>query len=107
MQIVRIEVPKALLSLVRLAQLLETVEAGGRPDAGQYRALVQRLQQELQAQSGHPELGGLLDHFPAAAQLYENLRYEAAGLCRRPLELAAATEAATQELMQRLRPGAR
>ncbi len=104
MQIVRIEVPKELLGVARLAQLLEAVEQGGaRFDAGQYRALVQRLQQALQAVAGHAGLGALLDHFPAASQVYENLQYESAGLCRTQLDLAAATEAAARSLLQRLK----
>lgn len=104
MQIVRIEVAKALIGLARLAQLLEAVEqgGGGEPDAAQYRGLVLRLQQELQAQADHGDLAALLDHFPAASQVYENLRYETAGLCRTPLDLAAATEAAARDLLQRL-----
>lgn len=103
MQIVRIEVTKELLGVARLAQLLEAVEQSGDLDAAQYRALVQRLQQALQAVAGHAGLGALLDHFPAASQVYENLQYEAAGLCRAPLDAAVSTETAARELLARVR----
>lgn len=104
MTIVRIQVPPALLGLAQLAQALEAVERGGRRvDADQYRVLVQRVTALLQPALTHPGLGELLRHFPALAALYENLNYGAAGLCRSPLEAAAAAEAATQTLLQRLR----
>jgi hypothetical protein len=104
MQKLRIEVPKTLLAVARLARLLEALErSGGRVDAGQYRLLVQRLQQALGDVAGHAGLGALLDHFPAAAQVYENLQYECAGLCRSQLDLAVATEGAARALLKRVR----
>ena len=100
----RIEVPKALLGVASLARVLEAVErSGGRVDPAQYRLLAQRLQQELLAVTGHARLGALLDHFPAAAQVYENLQYESAGLCRSHLDLAVATEGATRALIKRVK----
>ncbi|MFN4115469.1 MAG: hypothetical protein ACK4F7_03090 [Inhella sp.] len=103
MQVVRIEVAKELLGVARLAQLLEAVERSGNLDAVQYRALVKRLQQALQAVASHAGLGALLDHFPAASQVYENLQYEVAGLCRAPLDAAVSTETAARELIARAR----
>ena len=104
MQKLRIEVPKALLGVASLARVLEAVErGGGRLDAGQYRLLVQRLQEALRAVAGHARLGALLDHFPAASQVYENLQYESSGLCRSHLDLAVATEGATRALLKRVR----
>ena len=103
MQIVRIEVAKELLGVARLAQLLEAVEQSGDLDAAQYRALVQRLQQALQAVAGHAGLGALLDHFPAASQVYENLQYAHAGLVRAPLEMSLSSELAARELLGRMK----
>ena len=106
MQRLRIEVPRALLGVASLARVLEAVErSGGRVDPAQYRLLAQRLQQELLVVAGHARLGALLDHFPAAAQVYENLRYESAGLCRSQEDLAAATEGAARALIRRLKVG--
>lgn len=100
--VVRLAVPVELLSLVRLAQLLEAVEHRS-VDPHQYRLLAEKLSAELAAQQGHPALAGLLDHFPAAAELYENLSYAHAGLCRAPLELALSAELATRDLLGRVR----
>ena len=56
---------------------------------------------------GHATLPGLLDHFPAAAEVYENLQYAHAGLCRAPLEMSLQSELAARELLARVsRPGA-
>jgi hypothetical protein len=47
----------------------------------------------------------LLDHFPAAAEVYENLQYAHAGLCRVPLEVSLTSELATRSLLDRVRKG--
>lgn len=101
---VRIAVPAELLSLVRLAQLLEAVEHRS-VDAHQYRLLAEKLSAELHAQQGHPALAGLLDHFPATAEIYENLQYGHAGLCRAPLEMSLGSELAVRDLLSRVRKG--
>jgi hypothetical protein len=104
--VIKLAVPNELLSLVRLAQLLQDLEGLGRAaDAHQYRLLVQKLTAELHAHQGHDALAGLLDHFPAAAELYENLQYAHAGLCRMPLEASLASELATRSLLERVRRG--
>lgn len=103
MQIVRIDVPKALLGVARLAQLLEGLEHSGRVDAGQYRLVVQRLQQALLQAQEHPDLARLLDHFPAASQVDENLKYGAAGLCRSSLDSAVRSETAARACLARWR----
>ena len=52
----------------------------------------------------------LLAASPAAAVVYENLHYDAAGLCRSPLDTAAGAEMEARELIGRVRrpvaPGA-
>lgn len=100
----RLAVPVELLSLVRLAQLLESVEHRA-VDPHQYRLLAERLGAELREHQGHEMLAGLLDHFPAAAELYENLQYGHAGLVRAPLEMSLASELAARSLLERVRRG--
>lgn len=85
-----------------LAALLERVEqTGTAPDARQYQSLVRRLSQELAGVEGDPLLPALLDAFPAAAQVYENLQYQHAGLCRTELGVATQAELQAQQLLQR------
>lgn len=85
-----------------LAALLERVEQTGlAPDAGQYQGLVQRLSQELAGVDGDPLLPALLDAFPTAGLVYENLKYQHAGLCRSALEPATQAELQVQQLLRR------
>lgn len=101
--VVQLTVPSELLSLARLAHLLQSLEGLGRAaDPHQYQLLVQKLTAELGEQQGHEALPGLLDHFPAAAEVYENLQYAHAGLCRAPLELSLGSELAARELLSRV-----
>jgi hypothetical protein len=99
-------VPNELLAVARLAQLLQGLEGQGRAaDPHQYRVLVQKLSAELHEQQAHEALPALLDHFPAAAEVYENLQYGHAGLVRAPLEMSLTSELATRELLGRVRRG--
>ena len=50
------------------------------------------MSDELQKILPSEEFSALLEAYPAAAELYENLNYEHAGLCRSPLERALAAE---------------
>lgn len=102
--IAKIAVPTELLPLARLAQLLQGLE-GRSVDPHQYRLLVQKLTAELSEHQAHEALHGLLDHFPAAAEVYENLQYGHAGLVRAPLELSLTSELATRSLLERVRRG--
>ena len=102
--VIKLTVPSELLSLGRLAHLLQALEGQGRAaDPHQYQLLVQKLSAELQEHQGHEALPGLLDHFPAAAEVYENLQYAHAGLCRVPLEMSLSSELAARELLGRIR----
>jgi hypothetical protein len=102
--VTRLAVPAELLSLVRLAQLLQALEGQGHAaDPHQYQLLVQKLAAELREQQGHEMLAGLLDHFPAAAEVYENLQYGHAGLVRAPLETSLASELAARDLLGRMK----
>lgn len=104
--IVQLTVPTELLSTARLAQLLQGLEGQGRAaDPHQYRLLVEKLMAELREHQAHEALPGLLDHFPAAAEVYENLQYGHAGLVRAPLEMSLTSELATRSLLERVRRG--
>ncbi|HEY8880399.1 MAG TPA: hypothetical protein VIN03_22710 [Roseateles sp.] len=102
--VIKLAVPAELLSLVRLAQLLQALEGQGRAaDPHQYQLLVQKLGAELREQQGHEVLASLLDHFPAAAEVYENLQYGHAGLVRAPLEMSLSSELAAREVLARMK----
>lgn len=85
-----------------LAQLLERLDASRVPvDAHQYRTVAERLAQAL----ANPDVdwSPLLAQSPAATDIYENLYYADAGLCRSPLEVATAAEVAAREAIERAR----
>ncbi len=99
-------VPNELLAVVRLSQLLQNLEGQGRAaDAHQYQLLVRKLSAALDEHQGHEALQRLLDHFPAAAEVYENLQYAHAGLVRAPLEASLKSELASRSLLERVRRG--
>ena len=105
--VVRITVPQELLSLVRLAHLLQAIEARAQAaDPHQYRLLVDKLSAELAQHQGHPALPQLLDHVPAASEVYENLQYAHAGLVRAPLEQSLNSELAARQLIGKVQAGA-
>jgi len=102
---------KANMNLVVLAQMLERLDRSAQPvDAEQYRAVAARLAAELEAAPRDATLDGVLQSFPAAAQLYENLNYQHAGLCRSPMDSALAAELAARAAIdgaRRFAPGQR
>lgn len=84
------------------AQLLERIER--RPGAvtpEQYRSVVQRLAQALDGLPHDARLEAVLGAFPATAELYENLNYAHAGLCRMPLELSLNSELQARQTIER------
>ncbi|MDO5087846.1 MAG: hypothetical protein Q4D74_09615 [Comamonadaceae bacterium] len=82
-------------STVVLAQLLERLESSRQPvDAHQYRHVASRLAEALA--DAQVDAGLLLQACRPAAELYENLHYATAGLCRSPLEAAMRAEAAAR-----------
>lgn len=82
-------------NLVLLAQILERLEQSGRAiDADQYRVLVDRITEELKATPHDAGLDAVLENFRTVSELYENLNYEHAGLCRSALDSGLAAEAA-------------
>ena len=100
----RIEVPPRLSVLVTLARLLEQLErTPGAIHPEQYRSVVSHLQRELESVDHDDTFRKLMDVFPAASQLYENLQYERAGLCRSPLDASLKAENAARAVLERAR----
>ncbi|MBL0421653.1 hypothetical protein JI739_14950 [Ramlibacter sp. AW1] len=94
-------------SLVALAHILQRLEHSGRPvDAEQYRTVVSRLEAELKA-APPDALEPLLRAMPSVAELYENLQYVHAGLCRSPLEAGLNAELEARRLIDVARRPAR
>ena len=92
-----------LMVIMMLARLLEKLDQSPvAADPGQYRSVVLSLSRVLLQASSNPALEPLLRAHPSAAQLYENLHYQHAGLLRSPLSLSLSTEAAARELLQRV-----
>jgi hypothetical protein len=87
-----------------LARLMERLERSARAvDADQYRTVVQRLAAELDTAPRDAAFDALLDAFPGVAELYENLNYRHAGLCRSPLERSLGAEMAAREAIEAAR----
>lgn len=76
-----------------MAALLQRLEQRPmRASADQYRAVVRQVQSLLAEAEPDNHLHALLSVAPAAAELYENMRYDVAGLCRSPLNAALDAE---------------
>lgn len=95
--------PERFRVLLTLAQLLERLERNLVPTAAeQYRSVVEHLSKELAQVEPGEDLHVLLDSFPATAELYENLHYAHAGLCRSPLDASLDAELRAKSLIQRV-----
>lgn len=91
-------------NLVVLARVLERLERSSQPvDPEQFRSVVARLAAELEATPHDAGLDAVLDTFPCVAELYENLHYAHAGLCRSALEPALDAELAARSLIDSAR----
>jgi len=87
--------PNALHDLAAMAVLLERLERQPRKaNAEQYREVVRRVTQLLHEAEPGEALHALLAVAPATAEIYENLQYAHAGLCRSPLDRATEAEQA-------------
>lgn len=85
-----------------LADLLERLEHSSVPvGAEQYRSVVTHLVNEFGDVKAGTALGALLDNYPAAAELYENINYELAGLCRSSLDQSLAAENEAKAVIRR------
>jgi hypothetical protein len=95
-----------MTNLVTLSELLERLERSAVPVAPeQYRSVVLHLVQEFGDVTPDPALAALLDTHPAAAEVYENLNYQYAGLCRSTLDVALDAEVKARDAIARaMRP---
>ncbi|WP_332776657.1 hypothetical protein [Polaromonas sp.] len=85
-----------------LAELLERLEHSAAPvGAEQYRSVVLHLLDEFGDVESGTALSALLDTHPAAAELYENLNYQYAGLCRSSLDASLSAEREAKQAIDR------
>jgi hypothetical protein len=98
-----IRVPASLQTLAETGMLLERLERLPRSaSAVQYREVVLAVQRLLGEAEPSDALDALLRALPATAELYENLRFAHAGLCRSPLDAAAMAEVAARDALTRI-----
>ena len=96
--------PARLHSLAAMAGLLERLEnEPSGASAAQYRSVAQQVRTLLAQAEPDDLLHALLNAAPASAELYENLRYDLAGLCRAPLEKALNAELAASAAIAKAR----
>jgi hypothetical protein len=89
------DLPARLNSLAAMAGLLERLDRQrSTASAEQYRSVARQVSLLLAQAEPDAFLQALLNMAPASAELYENLRYDVAGLCRAPLESALNAELA-------------
>ena len=85
-----------------LAELLERLEHSTQPiAAAQYRAVVLHLIDEFATVRPSLALRALLSTHPAASELYENVNYQHAGLCRSALGAATTAESEARQAIMR------
>ena len=88
----------ATRNLVMLARMLERLDRSVvAVDPQQYRGVVEHLAEVLRTVPQDAALEAVLEASPATAELYENLQYQHAGLCRSPLDQASAAELAARD----------
>ena len=94
-------------NLVMLARMLERLDRSAvAVDPQQYRGVVDHLADALRAAPHDTALEAVLDASPATAELYENLQYQHAGLCRSPLEASLNAELAARAVLDVARKSA-
>jgi len=91
-------------NLAVLARMLERLDSSRVPvNAQQYRAVAWQLGRELASTPHDAGLEAVLETFPATAELYENMHYHRAGLCRSPLDRALGAELAARSVIDAAR----
>ena len=96
--------PARLNSLATMAGLLERLDRErSTATAEQYRSVARQVTMLLAQAEPDEHLRALLNVAPASAELYENLRYDIAGLVRSPLEKALNAELAATAAIQKAR----
>jgi hypothetical protein len=99
--------PARLQDLAAMAALLERLEREPRAaSAAQYRDVVRCVSDMLAQAEPGPTLDAMLSVAPATAELYENLQYGHAGLCRSPLEASLEAELAAHAAIRRAQQAA-
>lgn len=94
--------PAHLHVILTLADLLTALERSRQPvSAEQYRTVARRLGEALAQAPQDDALRALLDARPVAAEVYENLQYAHAGLCRAPLDAALSAETQAAAALRR------
>ena len=95
--------PKSSLTVTHvLAELLERLEHSTQPiAAAQYRSVAQHLINEFADVEPSLGLRALLNTHPAASELYENVNYGHAGLCRSALSAAVSAESQARQTISR------
>ena len=94
-------------NLVLLARMLERLDRSAvAVDPQQYRGVVDHLAEALRTAPHDAALEAVLEASPATAELYENLQYQHAGLCRSPLESALNAELAARAAIEAARRSA-
>ena len=94
-------------NLVMLARMLERLDRSAvAVDPQQYRGVVEHLADVLRTAPHDAALEAVLEASPATAELYENLQYQHAGLCRSPLEPALNAELAARVAIDAARKAA-
>jgi hypothetical protein len=89
-----------LENVIGLARLLARVEQSRAPvGPDQYRALVRQLQLALAQDLPIDALNAVLRTYPTAAELYENMHYEQAGLSRSPLDHSVISELLASQVL--------
>jgi hypothetical protein len=102
------EVRSHMHNVVALADLLECVETGAaQASASGYRLLVQRLQVALGKDLPGDALLDVLDRYPAASEVYENMHYQHSGLFRAPLERSVSSELIATHILREVSRAAR
>ena len=97
-------VPK---TLIMLARMIERLDRSAEPvDPQQYRGVVEHLSEVLRTMPHDAALEAVLEASPATAELYENLNYQHAGLCRSPLEAGLQAELAARAVIEAARKAA-
>lgn len=91
-------------NLLLLARMLERLDRSAvAVDPQQYRGVVEALSEVLRTVPDDTTLQAVLQASPATAELYENLQYQHAGLCRSPLESALNAELAARAAIEAAR----
>jgi hypothetical protein len=97
----------ASTNLIMLARMLERLDRSEvAVDPHQYLGVVEHLAETLRTAPHDAGLEAVLEASPATAELYENLQYAHAGLCRSPLEAGLNAELDARAVIDKARRSA-